>query len=134
VGSRTGGKPVGFIPQSIYIVNDTTGQENLVADLYAINFETKNALHQGGYFTGIQPDFTSPDYVDLNWGSPKDSSLIAIDNFITSGSFSRGQARMSRPQNSNIFRTSPSPVLKRGFQGMVDYRLNMRRGSPMKLR
>lgn len=134
VGARTGGKPVGFIPQPIYVVNDTTGQDTHVADLYAINFETENSLHQGGYFTGIQPDFTAADYVDLNWGSPADSNLIAIDNFISSGSFSRGQARLSKQQRSNIFRTSPSPILKRGFQGMVDYRLHLQKGLLPKLK
>jgi len=133
VGATTGGKPVGFIPQSIYVVNDTTGASTHMADLYAINFETENALQQGGYFQGITPDATADDYVDYPWADARDHNLIAIDNFLINGSFSRSEARLSNQPYSNIFRTSPSPVFKRRFHGMVDYRLNLKRRTLPKL-
>ncbi len=51
VGDTTYGKPVGFF--SFHISDfDSTGKEKALADLYAINFETRNANNQGGYFTG----------------------------------------------------------------------------------
>jgi len=134
VGSTTGGKPVGFIPASIYIVNDTTKQETYAADLYAINFETKNALQQGGYFFGIDPDQSEGDYVDVNWGDTSDPNLADIFGYIKNGSFSRNQARLSEMKGFNIFRNAPSPVLSRRFNGMVDYRLNLKRKSISKLK
>lgn len=127
VGETTGGKPVGFSPQPIMVWNDTTQQEDYVADLYAINFETKNALKEGGYFFGMTPDYEAKDFVDVNWGDTEyDNNLSAIFNYIKNGSFSRSSARLRSGGAVNLFRQSPSPALNREFKGMVDYRMRFR--------
>lgn len=129
IGSRTYGKPVGFIPQSIYIVNDTTKQEYHVADLYAIDFQTKNQAGSGDYFNGITPDKQESDYVDLNWGNPRDSSLIEAFSYIKNGTWARVYHNM-RLVNQTSLRSAPSSlnkeIIEHRFNGMVDQRLNIR--------
>ena len=127
IGTTTYGKPVGFIPQSIYVVNDTTHQEDHVADLYAINFQTVNQLSQGNYFNGMTPDKQEYDYVDLNWGDARDSSLIEAFNYIKNGAWARTyNARLAAP--SNLYRAPADwnrPLIDRQFNGMIDQRLNI---------
>lgn len=129
IGTTTYGKPVGFIPQSIYVVNDTTKQEDHVADLYAINFQTKNQAGNGDYFNGMTPDQVEDDYVDLNWGDMRDSSLIEAFNYIKNGNWVRSYNNARLVNHPGMFRAVPnmnSRIINRRFNGMVDQRLNIR--------
>lgn len=134
IGDTTGGKPVGFIPQDIDIVNDTTNQEYLAATLYAINFQTKNSQGNGDYFFGIAPNKEEDDYVDLNWGSSQDPRLQDAFNYIKNGSYARTseEARLvgSMPAARGYMNKK---VMRNKFNGMIDYRLRMR-GQNMFLR
>ncbi|PYF77292.1 S41 family peptidase [Pedobacter nutrimenti] len=66
-GSRTYGKPVGFFGINIdkYI-------------LYLSNFEIRNALGQGGYYSGFVPDAVVADDVSKNFGDPAEACLAMV--------------------------------------------------------
>jgi len=61
VGEQTYGKPVGFFPVRL---------ENRYDVLYAM-FETKNSLDQGGYFTGMIPDFSDSNQPTTFFDDPR---------------------------------------------------------------
>jgi hypothetical protein len=110
-------------------VNDTTKQEDHVADLYAINFQTKNQAGNGDYFNGMTPDQVEDDYVDLNWGDMRDSSLIEAFNYIKNGNWVRSYNNARLVNHPGMFRAVPnmnSRIINRRFNGMVDQRLNIR--------
>ncbi|HEY9343293.1 MAG TPA: S41 family peptidase, partial [Hanamia sp.] len=88
IGDTTYGKPVGFFPFNITI-HDVNGKEKNLADLYAINFETRNANNEGGYFNGLIPDAIATDFVDLAWGDPQDDHLQKIFKYISTGVYER---------------------------------------------
>lgn len=135
IGSTTGGKPVGFIPQSIYVVNDTTGQDTHMADLYAINFQTKNSQDQGDYFSGMTPDNSQDDDFTKNWGDTDDPDLKAALTYVETGSFSRvSQGRLAQWKYKNIERTSQARLRNHVFQGMIDYRFGFKKGALPKIR
>lgn len=116
VGDTTYGKPVGFIefPISDY---DSTGQVQHLADLYAVNFETRNARDEGGYFGGIAPDTRVGDNAALDWGNPADEHLQSIFSYLLSGSF-RSTLRSATPA------AALTRLPARRFSGMVDYRIS----------
>ncbi|HEY5368707.1 MAG TPA: S41 family peptidase [Hanamia sp.] len=120
VGDTTYGKPVGFF--SFSISDFPKGVEKHLADLYAINFETRNANNEGGFFNGIVPDQLASDFVDLPWGDLRDDNLAKIFNFISTGAFSRlsVQARMASDKSLRL--TIPSTIHALRFNGMVDYK------------
>lgn len=121
VGSRTYGKPVGFIDFNISVF-DPSHKQVYLADLYAINFETKNAKGEGGYYTGIPVDAAADDYIDVPWGDTQnDRNLMAIVNYLTTGSYTTS-ARIAAPElNSNLMKADLSQKPAHGFNGMVDY-------------
>lgn len=121
VGSTTYGKPVGFITSHITDF-DSTGQEKFLADLYAINFETRNADNQGGYFTGLVPDADAVDYVNVPWGNPVDDHLMKIFKYISTGAFTRISAEERMAGDRSLRKTIPSSIHPIRFNGMVDYR------------
>lgn len=123
VGDTTYGKPVGFID---FTINDYPGgTKKYLADLYAIDFATKNANGVGDYFNGIPPDAEAIDYVDVPWGDPSDDNLIKIFNYISTGSFSRTYTQQRLVSRPNLFRISPEFSMKSNrFNGMIDYRLS----------
>lgn len=126
IGDTTYGKPVGFIPVSIYDY-DSTKQLQHLADLYAITFQTKNASNNGDYFQGIPPDKEEYDYVDLNWGDTSDPRLQDAFKYITNGSFARmagynlTQGSYSGPKALPELNSKPQ---QHGFNGMVESRLH----------
>lgn len=87
IGDTTRGKPVGsaVIPISIF----KNKEEKFLAYLLPIVMEAKNAAGEGGYYFGIAPDVTAPDYVDLPWGDTEDANLKKAFQFISNGSFGR---------------------------------------------
>ena len=119
VGDTTYGKPVGFFE---FTISDyPNGVEKDLADLYAINFETRNANNQGGYFTGLIPDELASDYVNVPWGNPNDDNLAKIFNYISTGTYGRlsVQARMTADKSLRL--SVPSTIHPLRFNGMVDY-------------
>ncbi|WP_240223277.1 S41 family peptidase [Rheinheimera hassiensis] len=77
IGSATCGKPVGQQPEII---------GNYV--LFAINFQTVNALDQGEYFNGLQPNCPVTDNITGDWGVITDPLYAEAVNYIASGSCS----------------------------------------------
>jgi hypothetical protein len=123
VGDTTYGKPVGFF--SFHITDfDANGKEKDLADLYAINFETRNAKNEGGYFDGIAPDAVAYDYINVPWGNKADDHLAKIFKYISTGTFSRTspQARMAADPSLRLSIEANSHPLR--FDGMVDYRIS----------
>lgn len=123
VGDTTYGKPVGFF--SFHITDfDSTGKEKFLADLYAINFETRNANNQGGYFNGLVPDALAVDYVNVPWGNVADDHLEKIFKYISSGSFSRISAKERMAADPSLRLSMPGTIRSLRFDGMVDYRIS----------
>jgi C-terminal processing protease CtpA/Prc len=123
VGDTTYGKPVGFFTFNI-TDHDAHGNEQALADLYAINFETRNADNQGGYFTGLVPDATADDYVNMPWGSMADDNLVKIFKYISNGSFDRTSSSARMAKDPSLRKSIPSAIRSLRFDGMVDYRIS----------
>jgi C-terminal processing protease CtpA/Prc len=131
VGSTTYGKPVGFTPESIYVVDDTTHQETHVADLYDINFETKNQSGQGGYFKGMTPDKWCSDLIDLNWGNPKDSCLLQALSYASTGSWApTSGVRLHAVSHPAARKFMNRKIIHQRFDGMVERRFSHLRPAP----
>ncbi len=77
IGSTTCGKPVGMQPDII---------GNYV--LFAINFQTVNALDQGDYFDGLQPTCPVADSIKGDWGVADDPLYATARHYIANGSCS----------------------------------------------
>jgi hypothetical protein len=92
--------------------------------LYAINFETRNANNQGGYFDGLIPDAQANDFVNIPWGNPSDDNLQKIFTYISTGVFSRKSATERMSENSSLRLSVPSTIQPLRFNGMVDYRVS----------
>lgn len=122
VGKTTYGKPVGFFTFTISDFHN--GQEKDLADLYAINFETRNANNQGGYFTGLVPDATAVDYVDVPWGDPTDDNLGQIFNYISNGTFGRTGVQQRMLKDKSLQVSIPSTIHPLRFNGMVSERVS----------
>ena len=123
VGDTTYGKPVGFFTFHITDFPNGGTTEKALADLYAINFETRNANNQGGYFTGLVPDAQAYDYVDVPWGNPQDQNLSKIFSYISTGTYGRLSAERTAGEK-NLHSTIPSTIHPLRFNGMVDYRIS----------
>ncbi len=124
VGDTTYGKPVGFF--SFHLTDFPNGgtTENFLADLYAINFETRNANNNGGYFNGMIPDAPAVDYVDVPWGDPNDDNLSQIFNYISTGSYGRIMPAERMAKNKSLRMSMPRTIYPLRFNGMVDYKLS----------
>ncbi|PUZ19958.1 C-terminal processing protease CtpA/Prc, contains a PDZ domain [Chitinophaga costaii] len=123
VGDTTYGKPVGFIGASLRAHRN--GKEIYLADLYAINFETKNSLLQGGYFTGIVPDQLAQDYVDVPFGNADyDENLLDIFNYINTGRFTTNGRQVTPLQQSGRVKQSSlnTHIKSLRFNGMINFR------------
>ncbi|HSV10684.1 MAG TPA: S41 family peptidase [Hanamia sp.] len=123
VGSTTYGKPVGFF--TFHITDfPNGGAEKDLADLYAINFETRNAKNEGGYFDGLTPDAAAADFVNIPWGNSSDDNLKKIFNYISTGTYGRKSAAERMATNSSLRLSIPSTIHPLRFNGMVDYRIS----------
>ena len=74
IGTATCGKPVGQQPDPI---------GNYV--LFAVNFQTVNALDQGGYFNGLQPNCPVADSIKGDWGVADDPLYAEARRYISAG-------------------------------------------------
>ncbi|WP_343673380.1 S41 family peptidase [Chitinophaga sp.] len=123
VGTTTYGKPVGFITFTLSDY-DSTGKEQYLADLYAINFATENSSHVGGYYSGITPTDSAGDYIDAPWGSlTGDENLYNIKTYLTTGSYPVSSGGRLAAGNNGMLRVSGTQLNTKKFNGMVDYRL-----------
>lgn len=77
IGATTCGKPVGQQPD---IIGDYV--------LFAINFQTVNALDQGEYFDGLQPNCPVSEVITGDWGVADDPLYAEAINYITNGNCS----------------------------------------------
>ena len=131
VGDTTYGKPVGFF--TFHITDfPNGGAEKDLADLYAINFETRNAKDKGGYFDGLIPDKVATDFIDVPWGDPKDDNLANVFNYISTGSFKRVTTAERMAQDQSLRLIMPSTTVPLRFNGMVDYHQGSRINAALK--
>ncbi|MFT7194878.1 MAG: carboxyl-terminal processing protease, partial [Rheinheimera aquimaris] len=77
IGGTTCGKPVGQQPDQI---------GNYV--LFAINFQTVNALDQGDYFDGLVPECQVPEQINGDWGIADDPLYAEALQYIRTGNCS----------------------------------------------
>jgi carboxyl-terminal processing protease len=131
VGDVTYGKPIGFFP--IRLQNRY--------DVYFSLFETKNSLDQGGYFTGMVPDFKEnnnepaffddPRYEagDKNEGYlAKAISVLNPSGLVVTGN--AGRSIMSVNGREVVFDSQNviKPVKENGeFVGMIEDRINAKK-------
>ncbi|MDR6785061.1 carboxyl-terminal processing protease [Pedobacter africanus] len=130
VGEKTYGKPIGFFPIRL---------ENKY-DVYYSLFETKNSLDQGGYFSGMIPDyaenaaepnfFDDPRYEEGDKNEPYLAKAIAVLN--PGGLAVQGNAKTSvlRVAGQDMSFTAENvlrPVKENSeFVGMIENRLKPR--------
>lgn len=112
IGKTTYGKPCGFWAEPIgYTETQTTAKEGY--DLYAISFETQNANHEGGYYTGMIVDKTVADGVTYKWGDINEDRLSEALYYIANGNFKATTKAGTVSKGFDVIRQ---------FNGMVDYR------------
>jgi carboxyl-terminal processing protease len=89
IGMQTYGKPVGFF-----------GLDINKYQLYIPEFETKNSLDKGGYYTGMLPSTTAypgvEDYDDVtkDFGDPTEGLLAHAISYVKTGTFSVNKTRI----------------------------------------
>lgn len=74
LGGQTCGKPVGFVPE-----------ESCGSTVSAVNFETLNALGQGGYYDGIAASCAVAEDFDKVFGDPTETLTAAALSYLQSG-------------------------------------------------
>lgn len=118
VGDTTYGKPVGFFGFHISIYKQ--GVKKDLADLYAINFETKNSANLGGYFNGIAPDIHATDYIGLPWGSADDDNLDKIFTYLETGVIKRTSPEMRLKNDKTLKIPMRETMHPLRFNGMIE--------------
>jgi hypothetical protein len=89
IGSTTYGKPVGFFDIKINKY-----------EMYIPEFETKNALGQGGYYTGMKPESAQypgklgGDDITHDFGDPQETLLSYALNYINSGIYTNSSTQL----------------------------------------
>nr|WP_121271533.1 S41 family peptidase [Pedobacter schmidteae] len=123
VGKTTYGKPIGFFP--IRLQNRY--------DVYYSLFETKNSLDQGGYFSGMTPDFDLSENPTYQLGDEKEFYLAKAINIlnpaaVTTSGFAKGAIMSVDGKQINL--NSPNaivPIDQPGsFVGMIEDRFRRR--------
>lgn len=114
IGRQTYGKPVGFF--SVRIDK---------SDLYLPQFQTKNQLDQGDYFSGFTPDKIIYDDVTKEFGDPTEGMLSQALYYSANGSFT-SYARDNSISSTTPFSTTKmadlTEKLDHSFKGMVETR------------
>ncbi|TKC06261.1 S41 family peptidase [Pedobacter frigoris] len=117
VGQRTYGKPIGFFPIRL---------ENRY-DVYFSLFESKNSLGQGGYYSGMAPDYLmSDDLGTFDFGNPDDLYLKQALNYLapnitTFSSVNKVMSVSAKTGNVSLSRIEGQfNNGERGFVGMIE--------------
>ena len=124
VGEKTYGKPIGFFPIRL---------ENRY-DVYLSLFETKNSLGEGGYYSGMTPDYvlTDKDLSAFDFGNPEEPYLKQALAYLAPGitNFS-STARISSAPSASRVSTNARPIGSFGnekeFKGMIEDRRSPRK-------
>lgn len=111
---RTYGKPVGFFNWNI-----------LGVDLYAVSFQTFNAVGQGDYFTGMAVDKLVYDDLTKDFGDAEEEMIAEALHYAGNGRFSPDGAdlrasTMASRTGSNI-RPVNTALDRRGIKGMYRF-------------
>lgn len=121
IGSKTYGKPVGFFDIKINKY-----------EMYIPEFETKNALNQGGYYDGMTPGLgeyqgkLGSDDLTHDFGDTQETLLSYALNYINLGKFTTTstQLQVQSLQQSGMFSTEEMTAIERKleknkFSGMI---------------
>jgi len=122
VGETTYGKPVGFFPVRI---------ENRY-DVYLASFETKNSAGQGGYYTGMTPDFNEYDDPRYDFGDKTEIFLARALSILAPGTTISAKKSDVMSVGSRTINTSELNIQKpangsAGFNGMIDDRRKIKK-------
>lgn len=85
VGRKTYGKPIGFFP--IRLQNRY--------DVYYSLFETKNSLDEGGYFSGMVPDYVLNENPTFQLGDEKETYLAKAVTILNPAAVTTGIAKLA---------------------------------------
>ncbi|WP_207423179.1 S41 family peptidase [Desertivirga brevis] len=119
VGQTSYGKPVGFFPIRIDKY-----------DVYLSMFESKNSKGEGGYYSGISPDYPIQRAAPRNdFGDLNEDAIKAAYNYITTGAFTG-----SGNTTSSILSKGILPLEVQGgkqlkdseFKGMIEDRVRLK--------
>ncbi|MFD0750357.1 S41 family peptidase [Mucilaginibacter calamicampi] len=119
IGSTTYGKPVGFFDIRINKY-----------EMYIPEFETKNSLAQGGYYTGMEPESATypgkkgTDDVSRDFGDPEEALFKQALNYVKNGTFSAPQQQVLSNSKLATFSLEQSVDAAKaldagGFSGMI---------------
>nr|WP_294794189.1 S41 family peptidase [uncultured Mucilaginibacter sp.] len=112
IGSTTYGKPVGFFDIRINKY-----------EMYIPEFETKNSLAQGGYYTGMEPQSATyngkkaSDDVTHDFGDPEENLLKQALNYVKYGTFSTPQQQVLSTSKIVTFSLEQSADAARALDG-----------------
>ncbi|MCZ4244324.1 S41 family peptidase [Pedobacter punctiformis] len=114
IGSTTYGKPVGFF--SIRIDKN---------DLYIPQFQTKNSVNFGEYFSGMTVDREITDNIAVDFGDPAENLLSQALHYSTFGNFSYVQSNNKISSTSGISsgKSAGLELTDHEFKGMVETRI-----------
>ncbi len=104
VGDRTCGKPIGMNPTEICDHR-----------VFAINFETVNALGEGRYFDGLPAKCSAVDRIVGDWGDVNDPLLAEGLHYLQTGSCSQSSVSSKKvlKQSSQLIDFSKGPFASR---------------------
>ncbi|WP_421940362.1 S41 family peptidase [Pedobacter sp.] len=114
IGKKTYGKPVGFF--SIHIDK---------YDLYIPQFQTKNQLGEGDYFSGMLVNKDVADDLTKNFGDPEEAMLKQALNYAEKGIYSAIVSENRLSSTSGVTRADidkSNAQLNHEFKGMVETR------------
>ena len=98
IGQTTCGKPVGQQPDQI---------GNYV--LFAINFQTVNALDQGEYFDGLVPECQAPVQITGDWGVASDPMYAEALQYVQNGSCSNVAVSTASMRSKSVVKPVSAP-------------------------
>lgn len=119
IGSTTYGKPVGFFDIDINKYQ-----------MFIPEFETKNSLDEGGYYTGMEPETTTypgkkaADDVTHDFGDPDELLLKYAINYVKNGTFSVPQQQVQSAGKITTFSLQQADAAAKNldagkFSGMI---------------
>jgi len=113
IGKTTYGKPVGFF--AIHIDK---------SDLYIPQFQTKNQLNQGDYFSGMTVDKDVSDDITKDFGDVSEKMLAQALYYSSTGNFSAlaKDNSLSSTSGSRALTDQANEKLDHEFKGMVETR------------